>query len=500
MLPDGALPAWQHDLLLRIVRAPEFELALRIAGESRRGRSAYDLFERLDRRHYRLADDALAPVVLASELHTVPRIDAAALGQGDVDVILRFADSPAADQLAAAARFGVWSPRLDDPEGRPGTAAFWDVHDARDVGRTEVEFRLPGEAARVLYSSTSRVQRPSVYRELNLNCWKAAEAIFCRLVTLERVGLDGLRRTLGPELPPEWSRGRVPPAAAVARQLARTVTLELRRSVPPATRWAVAYRRHGEPSYTLVRAPEGEFHADPFVLARDGRHHVFFERFRDQTGRGEIACLELTDAGAAEPVTVLERPYHLSFPFVFEWEGEAYVLPETAANRTVELYRAADYPLRWEPAHVLMRDVAALDTTLLRHDGRFWLFTVVNPRGLRAHSELYLYWSATLDGEWTPHPLNPVVSDVRSARAAGRVFERDGALIRPGQDSGPRYGYAVTFNRIEVLTEDDYRETPAWRMEPDVLPGALGTHAYDSDGVYEVVDGLFDAGLRATTR
>jgi hypothetical protein len=119
---------------------------------------------------------------------------------------------------------------------------------------------------------------------------------------------------------------------------------------------------------------------------------------------------------------------------------------------------------------------------------------------LRAHSELYLYWSSALDGEWTPHPLNPVVSDVRSARAAGRVFERDGALIRPGQDSGPRYGYAVTFNRIDVLTPEAYRETPAWRMEPGVLPGAIATHAYDSDGVYEVVDGLFDAGLRATTR
>jgi hypothetical protein len=209
-----------------------------------------------------------------------------------------------------------------------------------------------------------------------------------------------------------------------------------------------------------------------------------------------ISHIEMDDGGrASEPEVALERPYHLSYPFVFEEDGDVWMVPETAANRTIELYRATRFPLEWELERVLLDDIPALDTTVLRHEGRFWLFTLVNPYGLRANSELHLYSCPSLDGEWAAHPLNPVVSDVCCARPAGRVQRRDGDLVRLGQDSGERYGGAIAFRRIEVLTETDYREVPLGRMTADAVNGSLATHTYDSDGTYEVVDAL-----RATTK
>ncbi len=86
--------------------------------------------------------------------------------------------------------------------------------------------------------------------------------------------------------------------------------------------------------------------------------------------------------------------------------------------------------------------------------------------------------------------MNPVVSDVRCARPAGRVFARDGDLIRPAQDCSGSYGSRLVFNRIEALSPTDYRERPIGAIEPAIESGNLRTHSYDSDGSYEVLDGF----------
>jgi hypothetical protein len=166
------------------------------------------------------------------------------------------------------------------------------------------------------------------------------------------------------------------------------------------------------------------------------------------------------------------------------------MLPETAGHRTVELYRAERFPGEWTLDRVLLRDVTATDATLLRHGGRWWLFVAVAADGGRPVDELCLFSSDSLQGEWEPHPLNPVVSDVRSARPAGRIFSRNGDLIRPAQDCSEAYGGRLVFNRIEVLSPTEYREEPVGLIEPAVETGNLRTHSYDSDGTYEVLDGF----------
>ena len=100
------------------------------------------------------------------------------------------------------------------------------------------------------------------------------------------------------------------------------------------------------------------------------------------------------------------------------------------------------------------------------------------------------YSAASLGGPWHPHPGNPVVSDVRRARPAGRVLERDGCLLRPAQDGSGAYGRRIIWNRIEVLTPTDYRETPVGSIEPGWLPGVVCTHTYTADGRFEALDGV----------
>jgi hypothetical protein len=165
------------------------------------------------------------------------------------------------------------------------------------------------------------------------------------------------------------------------------------------------------------------------------------------------------------------------------------MIPESSASDRVELYRADPFPSRWTLAHVLLEDVRALDPTLHVEGDRLWLFVAVTEEGASPNDDLHLFSSHSLTGPWQPHPANPVVSDARSARPAGRIFRRGTELMRPSQDCSRRYGYAVVFNRIDVLTQEDYRETPVGRIDPTWHPGIFATHTYNFDSRVEVVDG-----------
>ena len=133
---------------------------------------------------------------------------------------------------------------------------------------------------------------------------------------------------------------------------------------------------------------------------------------------------------------------------------------------------------------MLLEGLTAVDTTLHAEGGVLWLFANVI-EGPAHPGELCLYWSTSLEGPWHAHPANPVVSDMGTARPAGALFRCGDELIRPGQDCSRRYGEAVVLNRVDVLSTDEYRETPVGRIAPDWLPGLVGTHTYTFDSRYE---------------
>jgi hypothetical protein len=238
--------------------------------------------------------------------------------------------------------------------------------------------------------------------------------------------------------------------------------------------------------------PPDRYWADPFVLERGGRSYVFVEEKLRAAGRGYIACLTLDrEGGILEEQVVLQRPYHLSYPFVFEHQGETYMLPESAQNRTLDVYRCARFPGAWEYAGTLMRDVYLVDATLLEHAGRWWLFANRKDPGGSSWDRLHLFHAdSPLSDRWTAHPRNPVVDDLRSARPAGRIFAHRGGLIRPSQDCSRRYGYALKFNRILKLDEREYSEQTEAALVPPRAGRVIGTHTWNSAGGLTVIDTL----------
>jgi hypothetical protein len=166
------------------------------------------------------------------------------------------------------------------------------------------------------------------------------------------------------------------------------------------------------------------------------------------------------------------------------------MIPETAQAGTVELYRCTEFPLRWRRERVLLEGVRLVDATLERTGGRWWLFANGAPGSSRVFDdELHLYHSEHLHGEWQPHPRNPVKSDARCARPAGRLFWRGGSLYRPAQICVPRYGAGLAMHRVLRLTPHEYAERQVERLLP-AGDGVLGMHTVNRAGHLTVVDGF----------
>jgi hypothetical protein len=265
--------------------------------------------------------------------------------------------------------------------------------------------------------------------------------------------------------------------------------------------WFVAYRSDPKLFWThtghfrkdgfrVVEPPQESFLADPFVLTYGGATFIFAEEYPFSEGKGVISALEVrSDGHIGSAERVLERPYHLSYPFVFEHEGSVYMIPETMGSHQIELYKAKAFPFDWELVHILKADIDAVDTTLWIQDGTYYFFTNIAEPGTTPNDLLHLYMSDSLYGEWTSHPANPICADVRSSRSAGRVFPRRNKLIRPAQDCSVRYGYACQLNEIQTLSRTEYRERPVSRIEPNWYPGLIGTHTINSNETIEVIDG-----------
>lgn len=199
-----------------------------------------------------------------------------------------------------------------------------------------------------------------------------------------------------------------------------------------------------------------DFVADPFMLKEGGKWYMFFEVMDAEAGRGKIALATSGDGlcWTYERV-VLEEPFHLSYPYVFEWRGEYYMVPETLHPEAIRLYKAAPFPLRWECLGAIVEGRHA-DPSPFRFAGRWWMFACSTAI---QHDTLRLYFADGLMGPWEEHLSSPVVEgDHHTARPAGRVVVHRGRVIRYAQDCYPYYGTQVRAFEITELTPVSYAE------------------------------------------
>jgi hypothetical protein len=244
-------------------------------------------------------------------------------------------------------------------------------------------------------------------------------------------------------------------------------------------------------AYKKIMPPKDRYWADPHIIQMDNTYYLFVEEYFYKKKKGSIAVIQVNKSGEyKDSVQIIDKDYHLSYPFVFKNNDDYYLIPESSENRTIQLYKCVNFPYLWEFQMNIMTDVVAVDTTLVYYSNLFWLFTVMSGSGESLpKGNLYLYYSENLfSNDWKPHPQNPIISDYVSARSAGRIFEENGKLYRPSQDASINYGRGVFINEIIRLSADEYKEKKVSSICINLEKNVHGPHTYTRDGSITVID------------
>ena len=231
----------------------------------------------------------------------------------------------------------------------------------------------------------------------------------------------------------------------------------------PLAAVAEANRRRKEWRTLPIQRPH-RFHADPFF--HEGRS-ILLEVMNGRTGKGELVRIAGDDQQRIEGLSG-----HISYPASIEEDGRTYLVPEIRSwSRPAIFSIEGDRAVR--VADLDIDEEAILDPTLLRHEGRLYLF------GNRASdgSSILRLWSADdLFGRFEEHPASPIRASIRGSRMAGPIHCWPAGLFRLGQDFRSAYGDGILAFRIDELTAERYREA---EMGAASFDEAKGPHTVD---------------------
>lgn len=434
----------------------------------------------------------ISPLVSLNRLiHRFRQEDLERVGALNLDVLLRFGFNILKGDVLKVARFGVWSiHHSDNTFNRGDPPGFWEVFEGQNyTGATLQVLAEDIDNSVVVRKGLYPTFRYSWNENRRRVYWKSRFLMIDALKELTATGAIPKRRD---EPPPPfglyWHRLFVAPGLltvlfACAKFGWRIARRALTKLVFRRQWQLLLCRGHLQERsvrrFEPVVPPNGRFWADPFLVKHDGATWMFFEDYSFRRKKAGISCIRLTEEGYDGFQEVLNLPYHLSYPFLFEHEGNLYMIPETAENRTVELWKCVEFSNRWEKLRTIFENVSAVDATLLKHDGRWWMFVTLDRSGLGDYgSELFIYHTDDpIRGEWHRHAANPVLVDARRARMGGGFIRmRCGRLIRCGQKGGSTYGSGLVFLEVVKLTTDGYEERLVEEIGPGWRPDVVGIH------------------------
>lgn len=245
-------------------------------------------------------------------------------------------------------------------------------------------------------------------------------------------------------------------------------------------------------TYKTILPPKGKFWADPFPFFYKNDYFILFEELEYKNHKGYLSYLKLKNGVAEGPYKLIEEKYHLSFPNIIEVNEQLYMIPESIAASNIQLWKCISFPGNWAFEKNLIENIRAVDTIIEKINDTWWLFcTVKSLPDAAGHEELCIYYADDLfSQEWRPHPKNPVLSDSRMGRNAGKIQKLDGKLYRYGQFSGDTYGKALTKSEILTISETEYREEFIEIVFPDLSKGFYNLHTFNHTHEFAVGDAL----------
>jgi hypothetical protein len=418
-----------------------------------------------------------------------------------LDVLVRCGSGILRGDILTTANYGIISfHHADNKINRGGPAGFWEVFNREDAtGFTIQQLTDELDGGNVIFqgfirtSSYYLLNQANLYTKANFYMKKVLSDLAITRVVPEK--LDSF-----PYFNKLYKRPSLTIQFLYTLKLTRLKleTLINKFLLKKSHRWGVAFQYANWRNLVMWKAikienPINHFLADPFVISIKEKTYCFVEDYDYSLSRGCISLYELNENAASRYGEIIAEPFHMSYPYVFEYDSKFYMVPETSENRDIRLYVAEEFPYKWKFLKTIFNDVSAADTNIFQKNGLWWLFTSIDPVNSGDHcSELFIYYSDNpLSDNWISHPKNPVISNSLKARNGGILFHKD-FIYRVSQKQGfNSYGKSSNISKIIQLSTTEYSENLEFTIEPkffDDLEGTHHIHGNDNVTVFDFVE------------
>lgn len=263
--------------------------------------------------------------------------------------------------------------------------------------------------------------------------------------------------------------------------------------------WTVCYSRNSFDKVDFQNLVEidnlkDRYFADPFVISKNNKKFIFVEDFSFKNNKGSISVIEIDENDHKKIYEkIIEENFHLSFPFVFFYENNLYMVPETAEANSIKLYKCNSFPHKWEYCYDLIPKINCADTVIFKRDDYYYLLTSTSFYN-DFSSKLEIYFADNpISNSWKPCKLNPIFFDIKNGRNGGLIY-KDNEIFRVAQTYGindlgdNQYGRKFSVNKIIQLNQEKFEEKNILNIQPDFKKNLLGTHHMNSTDNFTVFD------------
>ncbi len=510
------IPSWMYLVIEKIQKSDIAEISLIISKQPTKKKFSFEnsIYKKFEDLFFSVNLDAFQNKNIQSLLETTPKInvllnsfddclsfnsiDIEKINNYELDVIFITELINLEGKIFDATKFGLWSyhNELNNFDGLTGISEVFN-----NIPITEtclMKLNPKPQENKILYQSFSATDHHSVIRNRNNSYWKASSFLFrklCDLYTLEnRNSFLTSKYYIEKNIISKTKKDNF--LRNIPQMLIRYAKSKFQ-NISNLEQWILFYKFENSlstsfSSFQKILPPKDRFWADPFIIHLDNIYYIFIEEFLYSENKGHISFFTIDESGVfSKPEIILKKSYHLSYPFIFQYDNEFFMIPETSANNSIELYRCKNFPTEWVFEKNIMQNVAGIDSTIFFKNNKWWLFTnLIENNGASSWDELFLFYSdSPLSDNWIPHRKNPIISDVRSARSAGNFFKKNNSIIRPSQNSSKNYGYGLVFNEIENIDEETYDELIIQNILPDWNKLITGIHTFNHVNGLTIIDG-----------
>lgn len=252
--------------------------------------------------------------------------------------------------------------------------------------------------------------------------------------------------------------------------------------------WYVGIRKHSHNSnmiYDIVEAPDSQWIADPFLYEFEGRHFLFVEQYFEKKHRAGIGVYEIENGISTHNKIIIENDYHMSYPCVFYYKGNHYIIPESSANNTIDLYIADSFPYKWSHMATLLSGEKYVDSTVYIDNERILLLSYKSEK----HGWKLVVFNLNIE-ECRLTNLCEKAYLKNTGRPAGFLYHAD-KLYRPSQDCSNKYGEGLIINEVDKIEKGNYSEHRSTYISYKDVKSPIDIqriHTLNRDSQYEVVD------------